>query len=275
MAVTTARGAGRTGVLRLVLTDVTDSKLFEQALQKTNLALESAKAVAEKAAQAKSEFLSSMSHELRSPLNAVIGFAQLIATGAPPLSAEQKTSVDQILKAGWHLLHLISEILDLAMIESRKFTIQREPMSVGDVIEECLTMMEPQAQMHEIQLTFLRPESPIHVNADRKRVKQVIINLLSNAIKYGKVGGAVMIEFAKTAGNGIRINIRDNGVGMAPEQLEHLFQVFNRVGKDRGAEEGAGIGLVITKQLVELMGGSVGAASRVGVGSEFWVELPA
>jgi len=274
MAVTVAADADRASVLRVVLTDVTNHKQFEHALEKNNLALEIAREAADKANSAKSEFLSSMSHELRSPLNAVLGFAQLMGSGTPPPTADQNASIDQILKAGWHLLQLINEILDLAAIESRKLTILRTSVSVGDVLQDCQAMMEPQAQKRGTQLTFPRFDKPIHVDADRNRVKQVIINLLSNAIKYGRVGGVVVVQCTMVDSGRLRISVRDDGMGLNPEQLAQLFQPFNRLGQESGAEEGTGIGLVITKELVELMDGIVGAESIVGVGSEFWVELP-
>jgi PAS domain S-box-containing protein len=274
LVATTASDVDGARVLRIVLTDITGRKKIEQSLQENSVALQSAKAVAEKANLAKSEFLSSMSHELRTPLNAVLGFAQLMAAGQPPPSSEQKLSINQILKAGWHLLNLINEILDLSMIESGKLTMLQGSMSLSEVLQDCKAMMEPQAQEHGIQMTFPPLENLFYVRADRNRVKQVIINLLSNAIKYNRAGGAVVVQCASSVKNWVRISIKDDGAGLAPEQLAHLFQPFNRLGQAAGSEEGTGIGLVITKQLVELMGGSIGVDSNVGVGSVFWIELP-
>ena len=254
--------------------DVTERKQFEHTLQENNVELESAKAAAEKANLAKSEFLSSMSHELRSPLNAVLGFAQLMASETPPPSSAQKLSIDQILQAGWYLLRLINEILDLAMIESGKVTMSQESMSLTDVLQDCQAMIEPQAQQRGIQMTFPRFDNPFYVHADRTRVKQVMINLLSNAIKYNRVGGAVIVQCAMSGENRVRVSVKDTGAGLAPEQLAQLFQPFNRLGQETSTEEGTGIGLVVTKQLVELMGGVIGVESSVGVGSVFWVELP-
>jgi len=258
-----------------VARDVTDRKQFEYRLQENNVELENAKAAAEKANLAKSEFLSSMSHELRTPLNAVLGFAQLMASDAPPPTSAQKLSIDQILQAGWYLLRLINEILDLAMIESGKVTMSKEAMSLTEVLQDCQAMIEPQAQKRGIQLTFPQLDALFYVHADRTRVKQVIINLLSNAIKYNRVGGAVIVMCVATAESRVRLSVKDTGDGLTPEQLAQLFQPFNRLGQESSAEEGTGIGLVVTKQLVELMGGVIGVESRVGFGSVFWFELPA
>ena len=191
----------------LVFRDVTGEYAAQQALrdsaralQEKNVELESARFVAEKANLAKSEFLSSMSHELRSPLNAILGFAQLMETGSPLPTPSQKASIDQILKAGWYLLELINEILDLALIESGRLSLSPEPMSLVDVMLECQAMIEPQAQKSGIRMSFPRFEIPYFVHADRTRVKQVLINLLSNAIKYNRAQGAVEV----TCGAGSR-----------------------------------------------------------------------
>jgi PAS domain S-box-containing protein len=253
--------------------DITERKQFEHTLQENNVELESAKAAAEKANLAKSEFLSSMSHELRTPLNAVLGFAQLMASETPPPSLAQKQSIDQILQAGWYLLRLINEILDLAMIESGKVTMSREAMSLADVLQDCRSMIEPQAHKRGIQMTFPRFDHQFYVHADRTRVKQVMINLLANAIKYNRDGGTVIVECAASGENRVRVSVQDSGAGLAPEQVAQLFQPFNRLGQESSGEEGTGIGLVVTKQLVELMGGVIGVSSNVGVGSVFWVEL--
>ena len=235
--------------------------------------LNEAMAAAEKANRAKTDFLSNMSHELRTPLNAILGFAQLMESSAPQPTPSQKRNLDQILKAGWYLLELINEILDLALIESGKVTLSREPVSLVEVMLECRAMIEPQAQKRGIAMTFPRFAIPYFVEADRTRVKHVLINLLFNAIKYNKPGGAVTVEYTLRPADSIRISVRDTGAGLAPEQLAQLFQPFNRLGKEAGAEEGTGIGLVVTKRLVELMGGTIGADSAVGVGSVFWIEL--
>jgi len=235
--------------------------------------LNEAMAAAEKANRAKTDFLSGMSHELRTPLNAVLGFAQLMESGSPPPTVSQKRNLDQILKAGWYLLDLINEVLDLSLIESGKATLSSEPVSLSEVMLECRAMIEPQAHKRGIGLKFARFEAPYFVKADRTRVKQVLINLLFNAIKYNKPNGAVSVEYSLNTADSIRISVRDTGAGLAPEQLAQLFQPFNRLGKEAGAEEGTGIGLVVTKRLVEMMGGAIGVDSTVGVGSVFWIEL--
>ncbi|MBK8739533.1 MAG: response regulator [Betaproteobacteria bacterium] len=241
--------------------------------KQVELELQKAMAVAEKANLAKSDFLSSMSHELRTPLNAILGFAQLIESGSPAPTVAQKRSIDQILQAGWYLLELINEILDLALIESGKLSLSLEPISLAVVMHECRAMIEPQAQKRGISVAFPQLSVPYFVRADRTRVKQVLINLLSNAIKYNKAGGTVVVECVERAAGSIRICVRDTGAGLAPEHLAQLFQPFNRLGQEATAEEGTGIGLVVSKRLVELMGGVIGVESTVGEGSVFWVEL--
>lgn len=253
--------------------DVTERRRLDQALHEKNVELETARSLADKANLAKSEFLSSMSHELRSPLNAILGFAQLLDSGAPPPTPAQKESVSQILRAGWHLLTLIDEILDLAKVESGRVPLSREPVSLADVLLECRGMVEPQAQQRGIRVVFPGPEMPYFVQADRTRVKQVLLNLLSNAIKYNTRQGTVEVRCAEGSPGRIRVSISDNGAGLEPEQVAQLFQAFNRLGQEAGGEEGTGIGLVVAKRLVELMEGAIGVESTVGVGSVFWFEL--
>lgn len=255
--------------------DVTERKLLDQALQETHAALEKAKFVAEKANLAKSDFLSSMSHELRSPLNAILGFGQLIEAGKPPPTPSQKASLDQILQAGWYLLELINEILDLALIESGKLSFSPEPLALAEVLGDCQLMIEPQAAKSGIHVIFPQFGEPCFIKADRTRVKQVFINLLSNAIKYNRVAGEVEVTYDRVAAGRVRISFRDTGQGLPEEKRLQLFQPFNRLGQENGIEEGTGIGLVVSKRLVELMGGEIGVASTVGVGSVFWVELKA
>jgi PAS domain S-box-containing protein len=239
-----------------IVQDITVRKRTEEALRETNVALEAARITAEKANLAKSDFLSSMSHELRSPLNAILGFAQLLDSGSPPLTATQKESIDQVLGAGWYLLALINEILDLSLIESGKVSLSPESMALSDVLSDCQAMIEPQARKSGITLTFPEFVCPQFVKADRTRVKQVFAITCSDA----------------GAGR-VRVSFEDTGQGLCPEQMAQLFQPFNRLGQESGNEEGTGIGLVVSKRLIELMGGGIGAVSTVGVGSTFWIEL--
>ena len=253
--------------------DITERIILDKVLQDNHAELVSAKFMAEKANLAKSIFLSNMSHELRTPLNAILGFAQLLEAGLPPPTPAQVVRLDQIVKAGWYLLELINEILDLALIESGRLSLSLEPVSLTEVMIECQGMIEQQAQQRGIHINFLPFDKTWYANADRTRVKQVLINLLTNAIKYNIKEGMVEVNCTAIAPERIRISIKDSGAGLPPEKLVQLFQPFNRLGQENGTEEGTGIGLVVAKQLVELMGGTIGVESTVGVGSEFWIEL--
>ena len=235
--------------------------------------LEHAITTAEKANRAKTDFLSSMSHELRTPLSAILGFAQLMESGSPPPTVSQKRSLGQILQAGWYLLELINEILDLALVESGQLALSLEAVSLADVMRECVAMVETQAGKRAVDLHFPDGLGVGFVQADRTRVKQVLANLLSNAIKYNKIGGTVVVSCHTDTPGSIRIRVQDTGEGLSAEQLGQLFQPFNRIGQETTGSEGTGIGLVMTKRLVELMGGTIGVESTVGEGSVFWVDL--
>ena len=267
---------GRDRTLRGVFAaarNITERKRNEHALRETNSELESAKSTAEKANLAKSDFLSSMSHELRSPLNAILGFAQLMDSSTPTPTAYQKESIDQILQSGWHLLKLINEILDLAVIESGKVSLSPESVSLAEVMSECQAMMESHAQSRGIIMTFPHFDQPVFVRADRTRLKQIVINLLSNAIKYNKEKGLVTVDCVRSSPERIRIRVSDTGAGLPPEKVAQLFQPFNRLGQEAAGVLGTGIGLVVTKRLAELMDGVLGVESTVGEGSVFWCEL--
>ncbi len=259
----------RDGALRGVIVaarDVSEHKRLD-------LALQGAKVEAERANEAKSDFLSSMSHELRSPLNAILGFAQLMESGTPAPTPAQIDSIEQILKAGWYLLDLINEILDLALIESGRLSLSMEPLLLSELLADCQAMIEPQAGKSGISVNFGAVDSTWLVRADRTRVKQVFINLLSNAIKYNRVGGTVEVTCLQLPDERIRISFQDSGEGLPPEKIAQLFQPFNRLGQESGIEEGTGIGLVVCKKLVDLIGGEIGVLSTVGLGSLFWVDL--
>jgi signal transduction histidine kinase/CheY-like chemotaxis protein len=264
------------GYLRIA-TDNTARKAVESALLESNIELEKAKAAAEKANLAKSDFLSGMSHELRSPLHTILGFAQLIDGDDPQPTLRQAASVEQILKAGWYLLELINEILDLSQIDSGNLAISSEPTSLAEVLRECRAMIVPQGRKRGIQVTFPDTGIPYFVDADRTRLKQVLINLLSNAIKYNSAHGTVVVDCAMSTSAStpkrVRVSISDTGAGLSPEMLLQLFQPFSRLGQERTEVEGTGIGLVMSKRLVEMMGGVIGVESTVGSGSVFWFEL--
>jgi len=253
--------------------DVTERNRLDKLLREKNVELEHSGSAAEKANLAKSEFLSTMSHELRSPLNAILGFAQLMESDSPPPTPIQQQNITQILQAGWHLLKLIDEILDLAKIESGKIPLSPEPVSLAETLLECRAIVELQAQQRDLTMTFPKADCTYFVRADRIRLKQVIINLLSNAIKYNKRQGTVEVKCTEPVPGRIRVSVQDSGAGMNPEQLGQLYERFNRLGQEAGEEEGTGIGLLVAKRLVELMGGVIGVESTVGIGSIFWFEL--
>ncbi len=259
-------GAPQARQVAVLFNDTTERKNNENALVK-------AKAEADSANRAKSDFLLNMSHELRSPLSSILGFTQLIEGGKPRPTPAQQDSVEQILHAGWYLLGLINEILDLTSIESGKVVLTSRAMSMAEVLDDCRAMIEPQAQRSGIQVGFAVQDRPFIVQADPVRTKQVLINLLTNAIKYNRVAGRVDVRCTAAAGQRMRVSVEDTGQGLTSAQLDQLFDPFNRLGQELGAEPGTGIGLVICKRLVELMGGRMGVDSTAGVGSCFWFEL--
>jgi PAS domain S-box-containing protein len=236
-------------------------------------ALGSARA-AEKASKAKTEFLSRMSHELRTPLNAMLGFAQLLRVDPRyPLNEVQYQKVEHIERAGAHLLAMMTDVLDLSRIEAGSLPMSIEALAVSRVMEEAVAMISNQARDAQLQLTSTLPDDTLFVRADQVRLRQVLVNLLSNAIKYNQPGGRVLIE-AMPVNQQVLITVTDTGKGMTSQQLPHLFEPFNRLGAERTAVEGTGIGLVIVKRLLDLMDGRVEVSSNAGEGSSFRVWLP-
>ncbi|HEY8095488.1 MAG TPA: ATP-binding protein [Methylobacter sp.] len=265
--------------------DITELKQAELALKQLNEELEhrvqqrtellvNAKEEADRANSAKSEFLSRMSHELRTPMNAIMGFAQLLESDQEaPLTPDQTDNVSEILHAGRHLLELINEVLDLARIETGRIELSMEPVEVPSLINECVALLQPLTFGHQIELK-LDMDSVSTVQADRLRLRQILLNLLSNAIKYNREKGSVRISCRPATEDRIRIAVHDSGRGIAADALSRLFKPFERIESAYDGIEGAGIGLALSKRLVEAMDGSIGVESAVGVGSTFWVELP-
>ena len=232
-----------------------------------------ARDAAEEANRAKSDFLSRMSHELRTPMNAVLGFAQLLGLD-PSVSGQQRQSLDHILRAGKHLLHLINDVLDLAHVESGRMTLSPEPLSVEDIVHEVVALMRPLAQSRRVRID-VEPMSGSVVRGDRLRVRQVLLNLTANAVKYNRPGGWVKLRTEAEPDGRVCIVIEDSGQGISPEGLRRLFEPFVRLGAEQDTVEGTGIGLSISKRLVELMNGRIGVESEVAQGSRFWISLPA
>ena len=246
---------GEVEAIGTITTDITDRKQAEEELR---IAIK----VAEDANQAKSQFLSSMSHELRTPLNAVLGFGQLLQhLPKSPLTGQQSGYVDNILDGGEHLLYLINEVLDLSKIEAGHAMISIEDVDMADIIKECLVFIEPLAEKHGIRVIAegLDKRTPF-MRADYTRLKQVLLNLLSNAVKYNRSGGTATLECAKGGRGMVRIRVIDSGPGIPPDKQAELFQPFSRLGAEVTGIEGTGIGLTLTKRLVELMGGGVSAS---------------
>ncbi len=236
---------------------------------------ERAREAAEASNQAKSDFLSRMSHELRTPLNAMLGFAQLLELDQRhPIAEPQRPWVMQIQKAGWHLLEMINDVLDLSRIESGNLRLAVEALDIAELLASTTTMVEADARKRQLAITRELGPGATAVHGDPTRVKQVLINLLSNAVKYNTDRGRIHIA-SRRAGDVVEIAVTDTGLGMTPEQLGDLFQPFNRLGRERSQQEGTGIGLVISKRLAELMGGSLRARSEAGTGSSFIFPLPA
>jgi PAS domain S-box-containing protein len=247
--------------------DVTDRRAVEDAAKQARLE-------ADRANHAKSEFLSRMSHELRTPLNAILGFAQLLEMDS--LSEEQRDNLGYIVRGGRHLLTLINEVLDIVRIETGRFAMSREPVSLHHAVAETLDMMRPMAAEGGAVLTGGADGARTqYALADNGRLKQILLNFVSNAIKYGGRGVAVTISCEDVPNGGVRIRVTDTGPGIPPDKAARLFVPFDRLGSEREGIEGTGLGLALSKSLAQAMGGTLGVDTAVGGGSTFWVELPA
>ena len=261
--------------------DITERKHSEMALARINEQLEqrvqertaellTAKNEAERADRSKSEFLSRMSHELRTPLNAIIGFGQLLDMSVP--DGNQRRQVGHIVQAGQHLLMLINEILDLSRVEAGQMNVSLEPVRLDELVTECVSLMRPLAEGHEVQVTVEAIPAALEVRADRTRLRQVLLNLLSNGVKYNRRGGHLTLR-AADVNSVIEVQVQDTGPGLSPAQQERLFTPFERLDADARQIDGTGIGLALSQRLMRLMGGDIGVRSQPGQGSTFWITL--
>ncbi len=264
-------GAERLEALR----EIGDLLAYALAREEAVAQLVAAREGAERASRTKSEFLASMSHELRTPLNAILGYAQLLRLdGGRDLGAIQEAG-GEIERAGAHLLSLINDILDLARIEAGRLDVALAPVGVAELFAGCESVAGVLGQNLGIAVGFvLEPCAGAFIRADPIRLKQVLLNLISNGVKYNRPGGSVRISCAPGQGGWLRISVQDTGPGIPPVLQERLFQPFERLGAEQGSIEGTGIGLTITRHLVQLMGCRIGLASEVGTGSTFWIEAP-
>jgi signal transduction histidine kinase len=265
-----------------IMHDVTQR---HQAAEHANVALdraENARERAERASEAKSEFMSRMSHELRTPLNAILGFAQLLELA--PLDGEDADNLIQITRAGRHLLTLVNDALDVARIEAGQLGLALGPVEVWPALAESLDLVRPAAAARSLVVEQPRADAPGHrVRADRNRLRQVLANLLSNAVKYNVPGGGIQVDCRPLLSTGtdadgvpqIRLAVSDTGVGIPAERMDEVFLPFQRLGAETSGVEGTGLGLAVTKSLVEAMGGTISVGSVEGVGTTFYVDLPA
>ncbi len=276
-------------MLRTMLTDVTESKQAAVAMQESearyralsdtlqikNAELEATREIADKATRAKANFLADMSRELRRPLSAIVGFAHAVESGAStPLALPQKQNLAQIVKTSSYLLKLVDKVLDLVNLESDSFSVAMEAVPLNKIVQDCQIMVKAKAEKRGVLVVLHPAKKPCVVQADPTRLKQILLHLLANAIKYNHAGGTVTVEcIERPRERRVRVMVKDTGPGLLPEKLAQLFQPFNRLGQEPNTAQGTGIGLVLCKRLVEIMGGSIGVDSMVGNGSTFWIEL--
>ncbi len=270
--------------IMVVSADITKQKSSDERLKEINEeimrsknALQKETEAAQAANLAKSEFLASMSHELRTPMNAVLGFAQMLQYDpSRALTDRQDEYVEHIIEGGNHLLELINDVLDLSKIEAQQLSLNVEQIVCNEVIDEILVMTAPLADRRKLKvIDRFRKIPTIELLADKTRYKQCLFNLLSNAVKYNRDEGVIIVDGYETEDNYLRVSISDTGLGIARKDYDHVFQMFHRLeGNATIAKEGAGIGLAVTKMLVEQMDGRIGFESQFGVGSNFWIELP-
>ncbi|MBL7020560.1 MAG: PAS domain S-box protein [Nitrospinaceae bacterium] len=269
-----------------ISTDITERKKMEDELRVHRESLQKmvdekthdvviAKEQAENANKAKSEFLSRMSHELRTPMNAILGFTQLLGMDSMNLTDIQKENLSRISSAGYHLLELINEVLDLSKIESGNMTISIEPVDIVPIVDNVISILGPLTKENDISLEYNKVSGgSCFAEVDSLRFKQIIMNLVSNAIKYNKPNGSVVVSYEKQENGVIRVGVRDTNYGITDDKKDKIFKPFERFGINVEAIEGTGIGLTISKKLIELMNGSIGFESKEGEGSFFYIDLP-
>ncbi|HUG83223.1 MAG TPA: HAMP domain-containing sensor histidine kinase [Euzebya sp.] len=276
-------GMGMTGVLAAVLATRAPAALPLLAVptamdyvraraQRQEMEMEMAKTQAEAANTAKNEFLSTMSHEVRTPLTAIMGFGHLLQRS--DLGERDEEAVRHILKAGRHLQALMDDMLDLSSIEAGAMVLATDTVHVGQLIEDAVALIQPMADDRSIRMVTDTAGCDVHLTTDQRRCKQILLNLLSNAVKYNRHGGEVTVLWALRDGGWVRISVRDDGPGIDPSHLQQLFQPFDRLGAEVTGVQGTGLGLALTKKLVEVMGGAIGVDSAPGRGATFWFDLP-
>lgn len=259
-------------ILAMIFFALYFSRRMAADIKNTEQVLVSAREEAQRANLAKSEFLSRMSHELRTPMNAILGFGQLLKMDAEEFNQDHQENIQEILSAGGHLLHLIDEVLDLGKIESGKMEVTLDAVPVDKVIQECFTMIKAQAAARQLELIDQISNKKLSVQADSSRLKQVLLNLLSNAVKYNRDHGQITVDGEVFGKQRLRIRVTNTGPGLSDDEIAKLFVPFGRL-NTTSSVEGTGIGLVIAKHIIEMMGGIIGVESVPGESATFWVEL--